>query len=113
MVLKKDQENAINGKKMTVFESFWHDEKKRAKSTPTFSPPSEPQTEQDGEILREQRVSEAEVHLGSKFNCRAEITKCTNETIFGIFEILPNVNIIKRIGMAGSRSAQQKTEKEW
>ena len=51
--------------KKTVFESFRHDENKRAKSTPTSSPPSEPPTEKDGEILRERRVSEAEVHLGS------------------------------------------------
>ena len=46
--------------------SFWHDEIKRAKSTPKSPPTSEPPTQKDGEVYREERVSELGVHLGGE-----------------------------------------------
>ena len=80
---------------------FQHDENKRAKSTPNSVPPSEPPKEKGGKAYREERVSEAEVHLGSLLDNRAEITsKVSARDHLVIIGILPNVNSKKKESFA-------------
>ena len=56
----------------------WHDENKRGKSTRSSSLTPEPQTKNDGKILRKESLSEAGVRLGRDIEDRAKTTSVGN-----------------------------------